>query len=487
MPFQLPKFQRTAIAASTLAAIRAASTDWEIMLVTILGTLLERFERRPDYPFVDSKLSLLTGRDFPAPQNLDEELCDFKGPTALYGWIQGRGLEALVGHARWLPECTVLSAVDRTQLEERTRSMIAAVVEAMETLRAKIGGHITFLMHPDGRMFDMDDATRTRRYLDTPPAASTMGDLFYVKGLQAAARYLAQPQRQKEARAYFRQIAADIVSGAFISDGVYFDPKNNRRPVAGRHSHGARMIGLGACALFARSFPGEDEWFDLGCAFIQYILDRHVQLGQLPPVEMRVGQTGLQLYDMFEGADAAGRPWREPGGAVLSDPGHSTEFVGLAAKFLFELDKRRVKTPAQVELLATCRKHFPAILLRNFQNGFQAPVGGICKAYDLIDRVAINSDMPWWNLPETLRAGAEVLRLCPDLPAQQHTDVCGLIQQCSNGFFRSFVNENIHLMAYQTVSAAGQPVDVIPATADADPGYHTGLSIIDYLRCLQRI
>jgi len=36
-------------------------------------------------------------------------------------------------------------------------------------------------------------------------------------------------------------------------------------------------------------------------------------------------------------------------------------------------------------------------------------------------------------------------------------------------------------MAYQTIGADGRPVATIPATPDADPGYHTGLSIIDYL------
>ena len=41
-----------------------------------------------------------------------------------------------------------------------------------------------------------------------------------------------------------------------------------------------------------------------------------------------------------------------------------------------------------------------------------------------------------------------------------------------NGFMKSFVNEKVHLMAYQTVDAEGRPADRIPATADADPGYH---------------
>ena len=41
-------------------------------------------------------------------------------------------------------------------------------------------------------------------------------------------------------------------------------------------------------------------------------------------------------------------------------------------------------------------------------------------------------------------------------------------------------------MAIQTRNADGEPVAVIPATSDADPGYHTGLSILDCLEVLRQ-
>jgi len=59
-----------------------------------------------------------------------------------------------------------------------------------------------------------------------------------------------------------------------------------------------------------------------------------------------------------------------------------------------------------------------------------------------------------------------------------------IIMKCSNGFIRNFVNPDVHLMARQTLSRNGIPVETIPATPDADPGYHTGLSIIDFLNCI---
>jgi hypothetical protein len=49
----------------------------------------------------------------------------------------------------------------------------------------------------------------------------------------------------------------------------------------------------------------------------------------------------------------------------------------------------------------------------------------------------------------------------------------------------SFINPEVHLMAWQTRNLAGKPIELIPATPDADPGYHTGLSIIDFIRTWQ--
>ena len=48
----------------------------------------------------------------------------------------------------------------------------------------------------------------------------------------------------------------------------------------------------------------------------------------------------------------------------------------------------------------------------------------------------------------------------------------------------NYVRPELGLMAVQTLSAAGKVVPVVPATPDADPGYHTGLSMIDCLDLL---
>jgi hypothetical protein len=158
--------------------------------------------------------------------------------------------------------------------------------------------------------------------------------------------------------------------------------------------------------------------------------------------------------------------------------------VGLAAKVLLLLRAWPHRSSNQRALLQHCADVLPKVFGRNFENGFACKVGGIIKAFDLVGRTPINSDMPWWSLPETMRAGAELL-LMSDGESRQR--LLQAIADCSNAFVRNFVNRKVHLMAYQTVSAEGKPVDVIPATPDADPGYHTGLSIIDFIRCIRAV
>jgi hypothetical protein len=119
------------------------------------------------------------------------------------------------------------------------------------------------------------------------------------------------------------------------------------------------------------------------------------------------------------------------------------------------------------------------MLIHHFQLGFNARAGGICKAFDLVSRKKLNTDMPWWNLPETMRAGRELLTL--GVARKYHRHIHKIIALCSNSFLKRYVNPRVHCMAYQTRNARGRVVDVIPATPDADPGYHTGLSIIDFL------
>ncbi len=464
-----PKWQGTLIKEPTLRNIAAVVPEYEAMLLSILETILRRFERNPEYRFVDTKLSPLTGLDF--SNGADPER-DFLGTNSIYGWIQGRGLEALAGHLEWLPKVSWLSAPEREDLRHRLTAMLAAILDHLENLRRQNGGKLAFLMTPEGKPLGRGSDGRRVRVSPDPPISTTT-DLFYAKGLFAAATTLGRSDQAQEAVELFRDVVRHIEDETHVIDQISFDPKNIVVPKPGRRSHGPRMIAIYGCGLLAEKLPSE-EWQATGARLVRHVLDRHVNLGQWPD---------LELFDFVEAIDETGKPWRDAG-TVLCDPGHVLEFIGLATKFLLRLQQKAAPSPADVDLLTRGRAVFPKILFQGFRHGFNREVGGIGKAYDLAARAPLNRDMPWWSLPEALRAASGLLVLSRD--HEHHAALLRIMAESSNAFFANYVNPACHLMAYQTLDAKGKPIAVIPATPDADPGYHTGLSVIDFIDNIRR-
>src|SRR5690606_2521826 len=116
------------------------------------------------------------------------------------------------------------------------------------------------------------------------------------------------------------------------------------------------------------------------------------------------------------------------------------------------------------------------VLVRNFANGFARK--GIVKAFDLASRTPINRDMPWWSLPETMRAAALVaLSATPAVRAEAEA----IFARCWNAFGSYYVRPQIGFCAVQCLDRDGEIAPAIPATPDADPGYHTGLSLLGCL------
>ena len=79
----------------TISQLRKVVPDYEAILLSTLQMITDRYGRRADYHWIDTKVSAVTGQDFLPDDSL-------RGPCAVYGWIQGRALEALTAHALWL-------------------------------------------------------------------------------------------------------------------------------------------------------------------------------------------------------------------------------------------------------------------------------------------------------------------------------------------------------------------------------------------------
>ena len=441
----------------TLDNLKSVVADYEAICVTVMEAIVDRYD--PAYPFVNTKLDLIAGTDF-------SDSDPIRGKQAVYGWIQGRALEALAGHARWL------ETRNRQELAEALTVMMRDVLSQIRKMRDRNQGHLSFFMYPDGTPFTLDDeGGPVPQDTDRPYGFS---DLFTSKGMFAAARYLGDDEALSEAREYIDEVEEAIWDNSFLSDQISLDPKNPTEPKSGYHPHGPFMIQIGGAALITQS--RHPTAIERGLAIIEHEISSYTSL------DGRV--RGLLDGDFFEGVDTEGQPYRDENGTLLSDPGHALECVGLALKFIHEAEASGDADADQAERIGEVKEQLPKLLERNFENGYIPEPGGISKAFDLVTRTHTNTDMPWWNLPETIRAAAFGLAI---FETDTEKALCRRIfRNCHNAFLR-FTRPDLHLMAYQTIDASGNPVSAIPATADADPGYHTGLSLIDTIEVLDSL
>lgn len=425
--------------------------------VNAMDFVLQR--QRYSYPFIDTKFSLITGENF-APED------PLRGTGVVYSWIQGRGLESLAKHGMWLRGEASIDEPRRERMLAVIDALLPRVVESMERIRARCGGRLPFMADTQGRELAVDASGSVVPVGAGAQPATSLSDLFYSKGLMAASRYLGEPAIGDIAIALLDETVADLRSGNFRSGQVGLDPKNPVQVVPGRFSHTGRMIAIGAATLFYET-TGQQCYADLGIEFIEYILRNHT----LTDFSRTNGgcdggaDATLQSGDFWEFIDAQGAPWRTPAGQIWCDPGHATEFVGLS---LEHLRATGLGTPAVYADLQS-------VLFRNFANGFSGM--GLVKAFDLSGRVPINSDMPWWSLPETMRAAVLVAVTVPSAGE----DAAAVFEQCWQAFADNYVKPELGCSAVQCIGADGGVLTAIPATPDADPGYHAGLS---FLGCL---
>ena len=390
--------------------------------------------------YLNTKFDVIDGIDY---TDTADKALEFRSKSVIYSWIQGRGAESLAGHLRagFGEKAAVLE-------------MLKSVVENMEKVRASNQNRMFFMFSEAGKFLNGDLSVR----IEPLEGKANYSDLFYSKGLVAAADVLQDKTLLDEALSYFKRTLQAIWDLEFVTDQQAFDPKNPVTAVPGKILQGPFMIALGGIA-FAAELTGDGEFLDYGKKFIDRLLTLHTIYKE-------------DKVQFFEAVTPENTPYID-GNGQLCDPGHALEFVGLSMKFLLVMEK--FNRSCDQEFLNKCRKIYPAFFASHYAIGRQLPAGGIIKSCDLLSGKVINSDMPWWSLPETIRAAALLEKFC-------NMDNTKIIQECAASFRDYFVNPAQHYFAYQTCDKSGEPVRVIPAVPDLDPGYHTNLSLIDVLK-----
>ena len=447
--------------------------------------LADRCERRESAGWIDMKVDPLTGEDFPASDPL-------RGHDVIYGWIQGRALEAVAGAIQYFEERACAP-----DLTARLRHLLGALVQRVQGVRRSNGGHLFFFLDASGRPFELDRAgKRVPAALDAKSPAN-FSDLFAAKGLLAASAVLGDAPLATEATDYLRSVTQEIFAHSFVTDQQALDPANPVRPLAGRHALGPFMISLGSATVWLEtaSAAGQniDEPVDLGMRLLTHIFDRHVQSPMGPPV-----RPGVMAGDVWEFINGDDKPWHA-GHTLPSDPGHALEMVGLAQKFLRAVRiSQMALQPHHAAIVKRADALLPSVLEANFATGARfsetptdqphataRTLGGIVKLVDLRTRAALHTDMPWWSLPETMRAAMLTEETINDQSVRQG---CRRIwQACHEAFFGYYTVGAVRGLAVQALDAQMNVSKSIPATGDLDPGYHTGLSFLDCAAALRRM
>lgn len=422
---------------------------------SVMAEILRRAERDPTYSWIDTKLSTIDGSELRYPGAVD-----LFGKDTVYAWIQGRAVEALAGHARWL------AAHGEPDLAATCLRVARRVALALEDARHAAGGRLGFWLDRAGVPFVLAaDGRPTPVILD--PTQVAFSDLFHARGLAALAAL--DPAFAALADARARHVLDALRVGRFVSDQQAFDPGNRVGEVIGRRSFGPAMIAVGLCALQAeRAVPGA---LAEGLALIEGILAAHANLDRRWPE--------LPPDTLCEFIAADGSPWHEAG-HVVTDPGHACELVGLALWLFTVAQRRGLADVGQQDRIAQLMPQLACILSQSFTLGFRT--FGLCKTWSLSAGRPLNDSLPWWSVQETMRATALLVRLAPQL-AVDH-GAAQIMTTCTRVFLDHYRNPAVHGWAVQTLDAAGQPLRVIPATPDADPGYHTGLCLIAVLDAL---
>lgn len=393
-------------ARTTYAAANAGALYWMLQRPMLVGG------------FLNTKQNGLTLRDYGSQDGA-------RGPDYTYGWIQGRGLEALVTHAAFF------------------ETELPPLAEKLDAAGRRLHGLLAALQMPDGHAYfcyDRDmrpvyaDAADIVQLQEKPALIYTYSDAFVAKGLVAAAsRY--DLSEVAEHLAYFDRVIAAIESDRFQMD--------ERRPLSldslalQPNDFGPRMILLGAAGMLKRL--GHTAHLAYADRFIAHVLDLHFD-----------AETGLL---------------RNVPGEDSCNVGHGIEFVGFALDYLDDN-----ADPALIETLER-------ILVSSFRQGFIGP--GIALTVSIATGEALSPYCPWWSLPETIRSAA----LCHERTGSAES--LSVWKAAHAAFFEHYWRGTPPI-AYQTLTKDG-PVDFVPATPDLDPGYHTGLSLLAAIRAADRL
>lgn len=420
-----------------------------------LNFFLTYFEqhRRPQYKGGYFNINSVTGRPY------EHHCC--------YSWTDGRSLGEL--SASW---------VSKLGPRDRLRAYADHLYVALRE-RYQVNGWFPHAV---------DD--QTNRATDDPlnvriePDASSFSHIFVLNGLFQYGLAFKDETALHLARCLLGELRHALRAGTFL-EGAAPRPEGHR-------AQGPSMIALGAIsdvletlqALSGGSLDATSEdarsLIDLGRECVDYILHHHYR------------PEDHAFWEVSQGAEAV----RNDQGQVITDPGHTLEFTGFAARFSIFLEPEEGES-----LRETCRSLFlwaagrgfhasRDLIYKNVDRDTGTPIKD-ATVTDLGQRVspevfqehfggkaqtATLSTFPWWVPMELLAAGS-LLRHGDD-----SGKVDGYLLRAIHGLFQYYCNPRIDGLCYQNIGDEFfDYLDIPPATPTLDL-MHSHRSLRIFLR-----
>lgn len=401
--------------------------------------LLERHRRRPDWPYVETKFNPNTGCDLPEAAY-----------QIVYVWLLGRGSEALDDHLRYLPRLETLSRDERYEMTNVFAEWIDRMTETIASLAVCYNGRLPFRVNRDGIAVDGNG-----RPVEVSTTVAGAGDVFGLKGLLSSCN----PARQQLSRTLLQRAAALI-----RRDQIELEQKGAPQ---GR-GQGMRMLmqGAGMCGARKAADPAaKEEALAAAALCLEEVLDTFYD-------------SGTGLFSEFVDPETGVR-------SAYLDPGHANELVGLGLGMIGALDASPW-ADAWRTLIQRAKRELPRILLKATAQGFNPHHPGLYKAVDNRSGTPLNTDMPWWNLPETMRAA---VRACAVADSESLRQEClDVYARCHNAYFSRYLNHENGLFPFQTIDGlTGRVTDVVPAVPEGDPLYHANGAFLDLLEVIEKV
>lgn len=408
-------------------AARLTSEDFKMFLyeyvyIAGLRLLWERHNRKPDFPFPDTKFNPNTGLDHPK-----------NSYDILYTWVLGRGLEACAAHLKLLSG--IEDSEQTSQLKEMLRDFIHSLTTALLHIVELNKGRCPFIVSRDFRAADREGKQIEVRRDERGPA-----DLFCAKGLISSG--------EKTAMNTGKKLLQEFIDLSFAGHYVPDTPGG----ISGDYT--PFMLALGGVALALTTAEERNEQLSWGrelSRLLKHLLESYYEPDRtllLPPSER------------------------------LLNPGHALEVVGLGLQAIDIAQHVEGTKDTLGEEIHIAIEEFPRLCLKVFNLGYNRLYGGIFQLINSVSSEVVDPSMPWWSLPEAARAAVRAASVTKD--RRLFIELLEVTCMAINAYFSHYLNPSLSFFPFQTRDGrTGEVMDVHPAIPEGDPLYHANLSFID--------